>query len=208
MSTNIIQEYLEKALSLYGNDESVSTFVEAKNLYFEKAGVVNEDEDEYEPRMNSFNDWFLLQYLPPNRTEPLIIDYLNQQEESDEIKQAFLNVNHAIFEYVGTNFRKQLVFKDLLHDKKVTFDKDYALPSIVKDDIFTGRVVNFNEKNYILKGLCLLPKEVKSILKKESKKLRQLADPLEEVSFLLKVEKLKTKWLRYGHIDARKIFIF
>lgn len=30
----------------------------------------------------------------------------------------------------------------------------------------------------------------------------------EEIKFLFKIESLKTKWLRYGHIDVNKIFVF
>ena len=106
------------------------------------------------------------------------------------------------------NFRGYDTLLDILHDKKITLPKGESLPSIIKDDIFVGRVLTYENQNYLMSGLCVIPKDVRGILKKECKRVRKLKNPGEELKFLLKVESFKTKWIRYGHVDATKIFKF
>ena len=60
----------------------------------------------------------------------------------------------------------------------------------------------------MLDDVSVLPVEIKSTLVKESKKVRKLQDKKRDLQFLMTVEKLKTKWRRYGHIEAKKIFQF
>ena len=72
----------------------------------------------------------------------------------------------------------------------------------------TGRTLSLDDQSYLLSGICILPREVRSLLTKQCKKVRKQKDPNKEVEFLLRVEFLKTKWRRYGHIEASKIFVF
>jgi hypothetical protein len=68
--------------------------------------------------------------------------------------------------------------------------------------------VCIGEDHYLLNGLCTLPREVLSSLKKESKKIRKLNNVEEEEVFLLNLERLKTRSIQYGHIESSKIFTF
>jgi hypothetical protein len=78
----------------------------------------------------------------------------------------------------------------------------------MEGDVFTGRVIKYRGESYLLKGVCILPQGVKSILKKQSKRVRKLNSFEEELRFLLQLESLKTKAMHYSHIDPAKIFIF
>ena len=158
--------------------------------------------------MNSFNEWYVLQFISKRGTRTVISDYLINNPVNDFLAKSLSAVNYSLFEYTGKNFRGADVLYDMLHDKKIPLPKGGILPSIIKDDLFVGRVISFEEKNYLMTGLCVIPKEVRSILKKECKKVRNLKNPNEELKFLLKIESFKTKWIRYGHVDATKIFKF
>ena len=74
--------------------------------------------------------------------------------------------------------------------------------------MFIGRVVEHGGAFYLLSGICLLPRNVYSILKKQSRKVRKLNNQEEEENFLLQLENFKTKSLQYGHVDSEKIFTF
>ena len=78
----------------------------------------------------------------------------------------------------------------------------------MQDDLFVGRSIFYAQKHYLLDGICLLPRNVLSVLKKESKKIRKLEDIKAEEEFLLNVEALRNKALQYGHIDSQKLFKF
>ena len=205
---NEVQSCLDRILVEYTRGHHLESLIEAKKEYFELTGTLTEEDDEYESRMNAFNDWYLFQYLSKRKTKTVVKDFLEKNQIEDTVAKSLLSVNHSLFEFKKINFFKRIVLEDVLHGKTITLPKDGLTIGIVKGDMFTGRLLNFDNNYYLLKGVCIYPESVKSILRKESKKIRKLKDPNQEHSFLLKLEQLKTKSLRYGHIDMTKIFVF
>jgi hypothetical protein len=203
----IVTEHLDKVLNLYTQGDHFDDLKEAKEKYFSITGKLDEDKDEFEPRMNCFNDWYIFQYRHQNGSK-VIEDYIRTHNLDVELAQALLNVNHSLFEFSKINFRKQIVLKDILHDEKITLVKSHPNISLMEGDVFTGRVIKYKGDFYLLRGLCILPQGVKSILKKQSKRIRKLNSFEEELNFLLQLECLKTKAMHYSHIDPAKIFIF
>lgn len=204
----ILREHFDKALNIYTQGDHYDTLLEAKKEYFTITGQANDDDDDFEARMNSFNEWYVLQFISRRGTRTVIDDYLNRNGVDDLTAKSLQGVTYSLYEYVGKNFRGYDVLYDMLHDTKIPLPKGEPLPSIIKDDIFVGRVIKFEDKNYLMRGLCVVPREVRGILKKECKRVRKLKNPYEELKFLLQVESYKTKWIRYGHVDATKIFVF
>lgn len=204
----LLKEHFYKALDIYTQGVHYETLLEAKKEYFSITGQANDDDDDFEARMNSFNEWYVLQFISMRGTRTVISDYLTNQPVDDFLAKAFTGANYSLFEYVGKNFRGYDTLYDMLHDKKTYLPKGESFPSIIKDDIFVGRVLTFEKQNFLMSGLCVIPKEVRAILKKECKRVRKLKNPGEELKFLLKIESLKTNWIRYGHVDATKIFKF
>ncbi len=203
----VVHEYLDKVLGQYTQGEYFSDLKEAKDTYFSLTGKLDEDKEEFESRMNSFNDWYIFQYRQKDGSK-VIEEYIRNHELEEDLSQALLNVNHSLYEFHKTSFRKQIILKDILHDEKITLKKDHPNISLVEGDVFTGRVIKYKGEYYLLRGVCTLPQSVKSILKKQSKKVRKLNSFEEELRFLLQLEALKTKAMHYSHIDPAKIFIF
>lgn len=202
-----VHDHIDKVLSYYTQGDFFTDLKEAKEKYFSLTGKVDEDKEEFESRMNSFNDWYIFQYRQKDGSK-VIEDYVRNNSLDEELSQALLNVTHSLFEFTRSSFRKQIVLKDILHDEKVVLKKDHPTISLMEGDIFTGRVIKYKGENYLLKGVCILPQGVKSVLKKQSKKIRKLNNFEEELNFLLHLESLKTKATHYSHIDPTKIFIF
>lgn len=206
--TPVIKEHLDKALSLYTSGDYYKILIEAKEEYFNKTGIAFEDDDDFESKMSSFNDWFLLQFISKRFERPFIREYLESFQVSDDIALCLLNINHSLFEYTGKSFSGRHQLKDILHDKKIELAKDHESPPMLKGDLAICRLVGYQENNYLLEGMTFIPKEVLPTLKKQSKIVRKKDDPQQEYEFLIELEKLKTKWQRYGHIDPGKIFNF
>jgi hypothetical protein len=203
-----LKEHFEKALGIYTTGVHYDTLLEAKKEYFEITGQANDDDDDFEARMNSFNEWYVLQFISKRGTRTVISDYLINNPVDDFLAKSLSNVNYSFFEYTGKSLRGYDVLYDMLHDKKIKLSKTSPLPSIIKDDLFVGRVLTYQDEQHLMSGLCVIPKDVRGILKKECKRVRKLKNPNEELKFLLKIESFKTKWIRYGHVDATKIFKF
>lgn len=204
---DVVHNHLDKVLNLYTQGQFFEDLKQAKDTYFSLTGKFDEDKEEFESRMNCFNDWYIFQYRHHDGSK-VIEDYIRNNELDEELSQSLLNVNHSLFEFSKINFRKQIVLKDVLHDEKVTLVKNHPNISLVEGDVFTGRVIKYKGDHYLLRGVCILPQGVKSILKKQSKKVRKTNSFDEELKFLLQLESLKTKAMHYSHIDPAKIFIF
>jgi hypothetical protein len=204
---DIVHEHLDKVLSLYTQGSHFDDLKEAKEKYFSITGKLDEDKDEFESRMNCFNDWYIFQYRHKDGSK-VIEDYIRTNQLDVELSQALLNINHSLFEFSKINFRKQVVLHDILHDEKIVLVKNHPTISLMEGDVFTGRVIKYKGDYYLLRGVCILPQGVKSILKKQSKKVRKLNSFEEELNYLLQLECLKTKAMHYSHIDPAKIFIF
>lgn len=202
-----VNAHLDKVLGLYTQGDFFSDLKEAKDKYFSLTGKLDEDKDEFESRMNSFNDWYIFQYRQKDGSK-VIEDYIRNNQLDEELSHALLNVTHSLFEFSRSSFRKTIILKDILHDEKILLKKDHPTISLMEGDIFTGRVIKYKGENYLLKGVCTLPQGVKATLKKQSKKVRKLNSFEEELNFLLQLEALKTKAMHYSHIDPTKIFIF
>jgi len=205
---NDLSTHLDIALAEYTSGPHLETLLEAKKEYFAVTGTVSEDDLEFESRMSCFNNWYVFNYHSNRGRNTVIQDYLEKKHIDDEISNAFLEVNYSLFEFKKLNFRKQLVIEDYLHKTKIQLAKDHDQIGIIPQDIFIGRVITFKDQNYLLKGICMLPREIRSILKKESKKINKFKDSSKEIEFLLKLENLKIKWTRYGHIQTEHIFRF
>lgn len=204
---DVVHDHLDKVLSLYTKDEFFKDLKSAKEKYFSITGKLDEDKEEFESRMNCFNDWYIFQYRHADGSK-VIEEYIRSNQLDEELSQAMLNVNHSLFEYKKLSFRKHIVLHDILHDEKVTLAKNHPSISLMEGDLFTGRVMKYKGEHYLLRGVCTLPRGVTSILKKQSKKVRKANSFEEELRFLLQLESLKTKAMHYGHIDPSKIFIF
>ena len=57
-----IFDHLGKALKIYTDNEYRDILIEAKHDFFKITGNLNEDDEDYDLRMHSFNDWYLMQY--------------------------------------------------------------------------------------------------------------------------------------------------
>ena len=204
---DILREHLDRVLVTYTQGEYFEELKEAKEKYFTLTGKLDEDRVEFESRMNCFNDWYMFQYRKKDGLK-VIEDYIRKTDLDGDISQAFLNVNHSLFEYSKVNFKKQIILKDVLHDEKIALVKNHQNIGLVEGDFFISRVIKYKDEYYLLKGVCTLPTTVKSILKKQSKKVRNMNSFEEELNYLLSLENLKTKSMNYSHIDPTKIFVF
>lgn len=199
---------LEKVLSQYSTGDYYQSLLQAKEDYFAKTGKAFEEDEDYESRMASFNDWYCLQYQPDETGQTFFQQYTLKNSVLPELVQAINDVNHSLFEYTGTTFRGLHILKDILHDKKITLAKSHTVLSMVKGDLFIGRTTLYKDENYLFNGLRMMPKEAKKAMQKEAKRVRKLHNKRDDLDFLFFTESLKTKWQRYGHIDVNKIFVF
>ena len=204
---NTIEQHLEKALAHYSQNRYYDIMLKAKDSYLQLTGSVDDTEQDYENKMNCFNDWYLFQYRLPRQNCTIMENYL-QSHSLDEITTlAFRNFCHSLFQYLGKSFRGYFSIKDLWSKKKFILNKESPLP-LLKNDFFIGRIIPLPDESYLMKGRSLLPADSWPIIKKKMRSVMKSQEIGEKNKFLYELESLNTKYKRYGHIDVAKIFIF
>src|SRR5690606_31915505 len=101
-----IESTIEEMLTKYSQGEYYDELLKAKTLYTELTGKLNDDDDEYESRMNLFNDWYLFNYRLQDGKR-LVDDYIANHDFEEEFAKALLNVNYSLFQFKKTNFKKE-----------------------------------------------------------------------------------------------------
>lgn len=205
--SNSVVEHIESALTQFSGDDFYKELLRAKSEFSKLTGPIDEDEDDYESRMDSFNIWYLFDFkLDGKRT--VIEKYIEENSIPHDIEIALLSRNFSVFEFAGeSTFRKQMILKDILHDRKVVLPKGHFRPGLVEGDIFIGSTVDLEEESHLLPVFCLLPKEALSPIKKKSKLIRKAGgEKTEEFSFLMNTELLRNRYRRYRHVSAKKFF--
>lgn len=208
MIADIIVEHVDKALSVYSQGKFHDMLVAAKKEYFAKTGMINDDDSDFEARMRMFNDWYLLHYITTNDTRAFIKKYLLDNGVEEDLVYSLLNVNFSLFEYLGHGMRSHVTCFDLIHKKKIQLEPEHFEMGLIKSDLFIGRNIEYKGTQVFLPGISVLPKEIKSILNKEARRIAKYCDSNLESDFLLKVEQMKSRWKSYSHLPAKQIFTF
>src|SRR5688500_19769781 len=84
------QKYLEPVIEEFTTGEYYQEVYNAKQEYFDKAGVVYEDDQEFEQRMSIFMDWYLFDRDLPGIDLPPIRYYFRKNKPN--LSDADLNI--------------------------------------------------------------------------------------------------------------------
>lgn len=201
-----LRYFIEKVVTFYSVEKFYDDLLQAKEIYFAKAGKATEEDPSFESRMSSFNDWYVLQYKKEGSDRTFVEQYIDSHEVVSDLATAVSSFEHSLYEFCGKSFTGHHVLKDIVANKKIKLAKSHSTPSLVKGDYFLGRTATYGGEVYMFNGMCLLPRAAKSVYKKQAKVVRKAADPAKKEEFLFQTEFLKTKWLSYGHVNVQKIF--
>lgn len=209
-----MQEKVSPVVREFTTGEYYPEVFRAKEEFFERAGVVHEDDSEYEQRMNLFMDWYLFDRDLPGVDLPPIRYYVrqHQNEFSPEDKQTFEDLSTSIhslfllkrFSWFGKN---QLVIQDLFSRKNYTVIDPRLKQAFSRGDIFEGRIFPHDGKWHFAQGFCFHPIEMRSFIVGEIKKIR-FQDRSRHLKLILQLAQMKLKHQRYSHIDVKHIYEF
>lgn len=207
------QKYLEPIIEEFTTGDYYREVYNAKQEYFDKAGVVYEDDPEFEQRMCIFMDWYLFDRDLPGVDLPPIKYYFRKQKEqfSNEelaIYRDFCSTTHSIFRVKRFTWNKKgLVVLDLFSNKTYTVTDSEVDTGFSKGDIFEGRIIPFKGGYEFSRGFCFHPVEMESFIMGEIKKVR-FQDKSRQTKLILQLAAMKLKHLRFNHIHIKHIYTF
>ncbi len=207
------QKYLDPILEEYTTGEYYREVFEAKQEYFEKAGVVYEDDIEFEQRMCIFMDWYIFDRDLPGVDLPPIRHFFrksrsNFSSEELNIYKDFSATIHSIYRVKRLMFNKKgIIIQDLFSNKTYKVQDPSINAGFTKGDIFEARIIPFQDVNNFSRGFCFHPKEMESFILNEIKKVRH-QEKGRKNKLILQLSSMKLKHQRFQHIDVRYIYTF
>jgi hypothetical protein len=208
-----IDKYLEPLIEDFTTAEYYREVYNAKLEYFEKAGIVYEDDPEFEQRMSIFMDWYIYDRDLPGVDLPPIKSFFRKNKDnftSEELNiyRDFCSTIHSIFRLKRHTWNKKgLVVSDLFSSKVYTVAASNICNGFVRGDIFEARIMNFKNKYEFSNGFCFHPREVEKFILEEVKKVRY-HDKSRQTKLILQLASMKLKHMRFSHIDIRQIYRF
>lgn len=205
------QKYLEPVIEEFTTGEFYREVYNAKQEYFDKAGVVYEDDPEFEQRMSIFMDWYIFDRDLPGVDLPPIKYYFRKNKdrfssEDLNIYRDFCLTLHSIFRLRRFTWdKKGLVIRDLFSAKSHTVEDSEINRGFARGDIFEARVIPFRGRFEFSRGFCFHPNEMESFILGEVKKVR-FQDKTRQTKLILQLASMKLKHLRFPHIDIRHIY--
>ncbi len=205
------QKYLEPIIEEFTTGEYYREVYNAKQEYFDKAGIVYEDDPEFEQRMCIFMDWYLFDRDLPGVDLPPIKFYFRKQKdgfssEDLNVYRDFCSTIHSVFRLKRFTWdRKGLVIVDLFSNKSYTvtdpdFDRGFS-----RGDLFEARLIPFRGNYAFSKGFCFHPSEMEGFILGEVKKVRH-QDKSRQTKLILQLSSMKLKHIRFPHIDISHIY--
>lgn len=205
------QKYLDPVVDMFTTGEYYNELYKAKQEYFERAGVVYEDDVEYESRMNIFMDWYIFDRDMPGIDLPPIKFYFRKHAdalpvEEAEVYKGFCNTVHSIF-YNKKISRAGVIVEDLFSKKTYEVRDPEINLGFMKGDLFEARLIPFKGGYEFSKGFCFHPIEMEKFILGEIKKVR-FQDKARQTKLVLQLASMRLKQTRYQHINIKHIYTF
>lgn len=206
MIVNDIDKLFDDVITYFSKKDKGEFLAKAKSKYFNLTGNVDHDTQDFEHKMKSFTEWFVLHYSPFRFGEKIYQVYHKEVGLSELLLQVFSSTIYSVFDPISNVGDKKSVVLDCIHQKKYHLMKEHNPFLIVKGELFVGRLLETNEGTFLLKGVVPLPYEVREWVEQQCKqvKIKQVSYMTEE--FCLALEGMKYRTLQYQHIDPQKIF--
>jgi hypothetical protein len=207
------QKYLEPLVEEFTTGEYYREVYNAKQEYFDKTGIVYEDDSEFEQRMCIFMDWFIFDRDLPGVDLPPIKYYFRKNKDkfsSDELNiyKDFCTTVHSIFRLKRHTWNKKgLVILDLFSNKTFTVSDLEINRGFARGDIFESRIILFKDSYSFSRGFCFHPTDMESFILHEVKKVRY-QDKSRQTKLILQLSAMKLKHLRFPHIDIKHVYKF
>ena len=189
---NEVLEILYSCLRHYSRGETKQQFHLAQNIYTTLTGLINEDDDEYHHRINSFHDWFLFHYQDPEKKRVIIKDFMMRGTFSYQLEESILNAEYSLFEYLGDT-KKGSTFLNLFTGNNFIVGRKSSKGTFVKGDLFVSHLLEVEKTQFFTPGICIIPGELKQTIENVAKRRSLYQKVAAREQFLLDLERLKSK---------------
>lgn len=205
---------IDRLIVHFAGDAWRAEVATAKKEFFQDAGIMDEQTDQFEMRMTQFLDWYLFTRKLTGRTVTpaqfaLEIDDFKMTAEERVLFEDLSEAKHSLFEFLRLRGRDIFV-KDLILDKEIVLRESQVNIGFSRDEIFEARLIPYGEDFVFARSFCFHPSEARTFVDQEIEKLRDIEDETENQiateAFLLRLMKMRYKYEQFRHLKLEYIY--
>lgn len=202
-------DLIDKILSHYAGPQYIDEVKDAKKIFFDSAGILEEHSDQFDLRMSQFFDWyFFTRDLNGIGHTPLEAHALPRElrfsDEEFKIIDSLKQHRHSLFAYLKSK-GSMIYLKDLFSGKKYIVDGSKFTFGFNEEEIFEVRLVPFSDTWVFTRGFCFHPRDAKKFILSEIKKHKKDPD-LNPEDLMLRLIKMRYRAERYKHVRVDMIY--
>ena len=176
----MVGEILEQLFEFTAKSIPSEKIFEAKRSYQKETGETYEDDKSYDTRMALFLEWFLFDNYP-NESSNNVFDLLLAENTDNWDSDQIINFK-KINENIQGLFLVKKVKGDIVKVLNLFTDNIYLVQEkdsgliFRKNNIFQGRIINFQNHYFFTGNFCFHPKETHKFIKLEISSVANFID--------------------------------
>lgn len=203
------EELIDRLTTYFTGDRYRDDVAVAKKEFFDEAGIMDEENHQFEMRMTQFLEWFLFtrRLKGPELTPAQYALQLEDFEMTADERPLFENLattRHSLYEFLKIR-GDDIHIRDLFLDKKIVIHDSPIRIGFNRDEFFDGRLIPHGEEFHFARSFCFHPAEASKYILGEVKKLRK-SSAAEQETFMLKLLKMRYKYEQYRHLKLDYVY--
>jgi hypothetical protein len=171
----MIKEILDNLIKIATSDLFSEDILEARNEYKNNAGNVYEDDKSYESKIALFLDWYIFSRIDLKSNKTILEKIIDRDKEilSTNLLKAFEGFTkniHGIFVAKKIKEHSALVI-NLFDNKKYEVVEPIEKFYFSKNELFEGRLLNFDNVYCFTGNYCFHPKDSHKYIQQEVEKI-------------------------------------
>jgi len=204
-------QYFANVLHFVVHDERYNKeLIPAKQEFQQLAGPIYDTDRDFEPRMNAFHHWYILDRpMRESGLTPLqyFLQYNANSFAPDELRgyQDLLGNLHSLFELLRFTASYTWV-RDVMTGNKYAVEGRDQTQHLDRGSLFNARLFTHGKDVFLSNYLIMHPMEVNGRIRREARKVRKKQDATKD--FLFRLLLYQSRWEQYKQMDVAKIYRF
>jgi len=199
-----------KLINYFNREEYIEDLTLARSDFEKAAGIIDEDEDNFESKTRQFHDWFL--YSRPIKGGKRPIAYAINDKEFEPDKLFLINASssqHSLFELLKVK-KDFIKVRNLFTKKKYKVLNNFVALEFHAGDFFEARVIEFDDQMQFTGSFCFHPKEAKKFILTEVKQVRKIKEENEKQllkeKLIFRLFRMNHKLGQYKHLSTDQVY--
>jgi hypothetical protein len=206
-------QLIDGLMQFYTSGDFASEAVQAKNEFFELAGIFDEQSNNFEMKMAQFTDWFLFSRKLNASGLPPIHHFVEKrptrvQEEDEVYYRNLANHRASLFEFLKIK-GQDLHVRDMFSNYKLIIKDSPVTHGFTSDEYFQARLIPHEDSFLFSPSFCFHPPDSNKFILSEVKRVKKLPEGEQAAAreaLLIRIFRMRNKFDQYRHVGIKEIY--